>query len=239
MGRPRSISLAQAEPRASIKDWPSDERPREKLLQHGPEALSDTELLAILVRVGTGGDTALDIARNILVRERSLRRLAEKSARELMRVRGIGPAKAVELLAAFELGRRVEAHRDEERTVVRSPEDVSRIMIPRLRHATQEVFLVLMLDSKNGIRGEVEVTKGTLNASLVHPREIYKAAIDHLAASIIVVHNHPSGNPEPSREDLEITRQLSEAGRLVGIPLHDHLIVAGDRYTSLAEMGVL
>jgi DNA repair protein RadC len=156
-----------------------------------------------------------------------------------MCIKGIGQAKAVELLAAFELGRRVETHREEEKVVIHSPEDVARIMIPKLRHATQEVFLVLMLDSKNAMRNEVEVTKGTLNASLVHPREIFRAAIRHLAASIIVVHNHPSGNPEPSREDVEVTKQLRDAGRLVGIPLHDHVIVAGDRYTSMAEQGVL
>jgi DNA repair protein RadC len=151
----------------------------------------------------------------------------------------VGPAKAVGLLAAFELGRRVESSHEEKRVVGRSPEDVARMMIPRLRDASKELFLVLLLDSKNGIRGEVELTRGTLNASLVHPREVYKAAIDRLAASIIVVHNHPSGNPEPSHEDLEITRQLSEAGKIIGIPIHDHIIVAGDTYTSLAERGVV
>ncbi len=225
--------------RASIRDWPPEERPREKLLRRGSGSLSDAELLAILIRAGTGGASAVDIARQVLIGEGNLRRLAQKSAPELMRVKGIGQAKAIELLAAFELGRRVEAWRDEERTVLHSPEDVARLMIPKLRHLTQEVFLVLMLDAKNGVRGEVEVTKGTLNASLVHPREIYRAAISSLAASIIVVHNHPSGNPEPSREDVDVTRQLRDAGRLIGIPLHDHVIVAGDRFTSMAERGVL
>jgi DNA repair protein RadC len=239
MGQPQSASSPRATAHFRIKDWPSEERPREKLIRRGPEALSDAELLAILVRSGTGGASAIDIAREILVEEGSLRRLAQKGAPELMCIKGIGQAKAVELLAAFELGRRVETHRDEEKVVIRSPEDVAGIMIPKLRHATQEVFLVLMLDSKNAMRSEVEVTKGTLNASLVHPREIFRAAIRHLAASIIVVHNHPSGNPEPSREDIEVTKQLRDAGRLVGIPLHDHVIVAGDRYTSMAERGVL
>jgi len=222
-----------------IKDWPADERPREKLLRRGTHALSDAELLAILIRTGTGKETALDLARNILAQQRTLRGIAGKSAVELMRMKGIGEAKAVELLAAFEIGRRLQGMNDEERIVVRSPEDVARFMIPKLRDFTHEVFIVLLLDSKNGVKHEVKLSSGTLNASVVHPREVYKAAIDHLAASLIVVHNHPSGNREPSREDLEITKQLVEAGKIVGIPLHDHLIVAGDGYTSFAERGLL
>jgi DNA repair protein RadC len=156
-----------------------------------------------------------------------------------MRIRGIGPAKAVELIAAFEIGRRMQAEPDEVRPIIRSPEDVARHMVPLLRDRTNEAFFVLLLDAKNALRSKVEITSGTLNASLVHPREVYKVAIDQRAASIIVVHNHPSGNPDPSREDTEVTRQLAEAGRIVGIPLHDHLIVAGDRFTSLAEKGLL
>jgi DNA repair protein RadC len=116
---------------------------------------------------------------------------------------------------------------------------VLRLMQPRMRDLSQELFSVMVLDAKNGVREVLEISRGTLNASLVHPREVFKAAIDHRAASIIVVHNHPSGNPEPSREDVEITAQLADAGRIVGIPLHDHLILAGDRYTSFAERGLL
>ncbi|MBI4535237.1 MAG: DNA repair protein RadC, partial [Ignavibacteriae bacterium] len=122
---------------------------------------------------------------------------------------------------------------------VHSPEDVAKLLIPKLRDRAKEIFMVLLLDSQNGLRKEVELSEGTLNASLVHPREVYKVAIDHLAASIIVAHNHPSGNREPSKEDIEITRQLVEAGKIVGIPLHDHVIVAGDGYTSFAERGLL
>lgn len=242
MEKPASSTEAVEEPRPlsnRIKDWPKDERPREKLLRHGPAALSDSELLALLIRAGTGRETALDLARKILRQERSLRGIASKTPRELMRVKGIGMAKAVELLAAFEIGRRVEASRDGERPVIGEPEDVARIMIPRLRERTTEVFFVLLLDSQNGLKDDVELSRGTLNASLVHPREVFKAAIDGMAASVIVVHNHPSGNREPSREDIEITKQLSEAGRLIGIPLHDHIIIAGDGFTSLAERGLL
>jgi DNA repair protein RadC len=156
-----------------------------------------------------------------------------------MRIRGIGPAKAAELVAAFELGRRAQAEPEEEWPIIRSPEDVARCMVPLLRDRVNEVFFVLLLDAKNALRSQVEISSGTLNASLVHPREVYKAAIDQRAASIVVVHNHPSGNPDPSREDAEVTRQLAEAGRIVGIPLHDHVIVAGDRFTSMAEKGLL
>jgi DNA repair protein RadC len=225
--------------RTRIKDWPADERPREKLLHQGAHALSDAELLAILIRAGTGKLTALDLAKKILSEERTLRGIAGRSAVELMRMKGIGEAKAVELLAAFEIGRRIEGKPDEERLVVRSPEDVAHMMIPKLRDRHSEIFIVLLLDARNGLKREVELSEGTLNASLVHPREVFKPAIDHLAASIIVVHNHPSGNREPSREDLEITKQLVEAGKIIGIPLHDHIIVAGDKYTSLAERGFL
>ncbi|MER3524295.1 MAG: hypothetical protein C4326_09575 [Ignavibacteria bacterium] len=222
---------------AKIKDWPRDERPREKLLKRGADALSDAELLAILIRTGTGRMTALDLARSIITKEKNLLGIAKKSAQELMRLKGIGVAKAVELLAAFELGRRVQGAVPDATPIIRSPEDAARIVLAKLRDKPHEAFLVLLLDAKNGMKHEQELTVGTLNASLVHPREVFKLAIDHRAASVIVAHNHPSGNPEPSAEDIAITRQLVEAGKVVGIPLHDHLIIAGDRFTSLAERG--
>jgi DNA repair protein RadC len=222
-----------------IKDWPPEERPRERLLRLGPGALSDTELLAILIRAGTRERTALDVARSILAEVRTLRGLAARNAQELIRINGVGYAKAVELLAAMEIGRRIEAFEDSARCIIRTPTDVAHRMIPLLRDRPTEVFYVMMLDAKNGLKGEYEISHGTLNASLVHPREVYKAAIDNTAASIVVVHNHPSGNPEPSREDIEITRQLAETGKIIGIPLHDHVIVAGNAYTSLAEKGVV
>jgi DNA repair protein RadC len=223
----------------SVKLWPTEERPREKLLRKGPSALTEVELLALLLRTGTGSATALDVARSLLSTGRTLRALGTRTPGELMRIRGIGPAKAVELMAAFEIGRRAQAEPEVKMPIIRSPEDAARCMIPLLRDRPYEAFFVLLLDAKNALRDSVEITRGTLNASLVHPREVYKVAIDNRAASIIVVHNHPSGNPDPSREDVEVTRQLAEAGRIVGIPLHDHLIVAGDRFTSLAEKGLV
>jgi DNA repair protein RadC len=222
-----------------IKDWPAGERPREKLLARGAEALSDAELLAILIRVGSGKATALDLARKILSDEKHLRGVAGKTAQELMRLKGIGEAKAVELLAAFEIGRRVQAHNGGEKFVVTSPDLVAQRMIPRLRDKKSEAFWVLLLDVRNCLIHEEELTTGTLNASLVHPREVFKVAIDRVAASVIAVHNHPSGLAEPSQEDLNVTRQLAEAGRVIGIPLHDHVIVAGDSYVSFAERGLL
>lgn len=230
--------MQQRSSRPSIKQWPPDERPREKLLNHGAKVLSDSELLAILLGSGHGADNAVDLARRILTDSGSLRRAASKNPEELIRIKGIGRAKAVALVAAFELGRRVQGETMEEVAIIRSPGDVAAVMIPRLRDASCEKFHVLILDSKNGLIRNVELTSGTLNASLVHPREVFKTAIDHRAASVIVVHNHPSGNKEPSREDLEITRQLAETGKIVGIPLHDHIIIAGNDYTSLAERGI-
>ena len=225
--------------RTSIKEWPADERPREKLLKLGSGALADAELLAILIRTGVGKSSAVDLAKGILQEGKSLYGIASRSATELMRMKGIGNAKAVELLAAFEIGRRVEACKHEEKLIVKSPDDVARFMIPKLRHLSNEEFYVLVLDAHNGLREEIRLTSGTLNASLVHPREVFKVAIDHRAAAVIVVHNHPSGNLEPSREDIEITRQLADAGKIIGIPLHDHVIVAGGGFTSLAERGLI
>jgi len=230
--------MQQGSSRPSIKQWPRDERPREKLLNHGPEVLSDSELLAIVIRSGSGASNAIDLARTILSDSGSLRRAASRNAEELVRIKGIGRVKAVAVVAAFELGRRVQGEIPEQVAIIRSPEDVAAVMIPRLRDASCEKFHVLILDSKNGLVRNIELTSGTLNASLVHPREVFKTAIDHRAASVIVVHNHPSGNKEPSREDLEITRQLAETGKIVGIPLHDHIIIAGNEYTSLAERGI-
>jgi DNA repair protein RadC len=223
----------------AIREWLPEDRPREKLLLRGPQALTEAELLALILRIGTPGWSALDLARNILLEAGSLGGLAACSAREIMRMHGVGPAKAAELSAAFEIGRRVEAGLGKRRTVVKGPADVARIMVPTLRDRRQEVFHVLALDSSNAVTANIELSRGTLNASLVHPREVFKTAIDHRAAAIIVVHNHPSGNPEPSPEDLAVTRQLAEAGKLLGIPVHDHVIVAASAWTSLAEQGLL
>ena len=222
-----------------IKDWPESERPREKLLKRGVDALSDAELLAILIGSGTGKVTAVDLAKRLLVEHKSLRELAGMSVADLQKFKGIGSARAVSIISAFELGRRLHTREDEKLGAVKSPDDVAGRYIPKLRDLKKEIFYVLLLNSANVIIKEVELTRGTLNASLVHPREVFKAAIDGLAASIILVHNHPSGNRTPSSEDIALTKQIVEAGKVVGIPVHDHIIVAGGSYTSFAEENLL
>ena len=223
----------------AIQSWPLGERPRERMIRLGPQALSDSELVAILLRTGMKGKSAMDISRSLLIHSRSLRELSRMTPSDLTRMEGIGEAKAAELLAAVEIGRRVQASSDEERPVLRSPDDAARRLIPYLRDREKESFVVLVLDAQNALRNLSEVSSGTLNASLVHPREVFKVAIKNSAAAILVAHNHPSGNPEPSSEDIEITRQLVESGRILGIPLHDHLIIAGNTFTSLAERGLI
>jgi DNA repair protein RadC len=208
-------------------------------MEKGPGALSDTELLALLIRSGAGPRNAVDVARTMLAGGRTLRQLASSSVGELRRFPGLGVAKAAGVVAAFELGRRTQAEPARRNESVRTPDDVAARMIPRLGGLRVEVFIVLLLDTRNAVTAELELFRGTLNASLVHPREVFKAAIDALAAGIIAVHNHPSGDPEPSAEDIEITRQLARTGSIVGIPLHDHLIVAADRCISLASRGLV
>jgi len=225
--------------RARIKDWPKGERPREKLIRKGSDSLSDAELLAILLRNGTRDGTAVDVAKSILSANGSLERLASRSFAELRRHRGMGEVKAVSILAAFELGRRSAVRSTGGRTLVRSPEDVARIFQPLFRDLKQEVFKVLLLDSANHLLRDVKVSEGILNSSLVHPREVFRQAIIEPAASVILLHNHPSGNPEPSSEDLQITRQLVEAGKIMGIPVHDHVIISPSSFTSFAERGLI
>jgi DNA repair protein RadC len=222
-----------------VRDLPLDDRPREKLLRLGPANLTDAELLALILRTGMGGGSALDLARDLLRRYGSLGGVARVMPAELLRIKGLGPAKVAGLSAALELSRRRASESEIATPLLTGPEDVARHLVPRLRDLPWEVFILVILDSRNALRKQIELSRGSLNASIVHPREVFKAAIDERAAGIIVAHNHPSGNAEPSREDLDLTRQLVESGKILGIPLHDHIIVAGDRFTSLAERGVL
>jgi DNA repair protein RadC len=222
-----------------ITEWPLEERPREKLMRNGADSLSNAELLAILLRTGTGKITAVDIGKILLKQYLSLDRLAKRSYTELQKFKGVGLTKAISLSAAFELGRRSAIEQNKERITISSPEDVVTLYSPLLRDAQQEIFKVLLLDSANHLLGDKLITTGILNSSLVHPREVFKHAIIESAASIIIFHNHPSGNPEPSADDIQITRQISEAGKILGIPLHDHIILAREKYASFAEKGLL
>lgn len=222
-----------------ITRWPKNERPRERLLQHGPQHLTEAELLGILVGKGTRKKTAIDIARELLDQYESLQKLFSRSPSELTTVKGIGSAKAAILSAAFELVRRVQSQKISERASFKRSSDVANHYLPLMRDLRKEVFKVLLLTRANRLIKEVLISEGTLDASIVHPRDVFKEALLEPAAGVILIHNHPSGNPSPSEEDLRITKQLVEAGRLLGIRVYDHIILAGESYRSLADEGLI
>ncbi|MCC7439687.1 MAG: DNA repair protein RadC [Armatimonadetes bacterium] len=221
----------------TVKDWQPSEQPRERLMNLGALALSDAELLAILLRTGRQGEDVLQLSRRLVNSFSNLTELSRRDYRELQNITGIGPTKAVTLAAAFELGRRVKSAAFTSRPTITSPADAAGFIGPRLRDLQKEQFHVLMLNTANQVIRTEMVSEGNLNSSIVHPREVFRTAIIESAAAIIGVHNHPSGNPTPSREDINITRQLVEAGKIIGITFHDHLIIAGEEYVSLAEQG--
>ena len=222
-----------------IKRWPKEERPRERLLQQGSRHLTEPELLGILLGKGTKERTAIDVARQLLERYESLQGLFGRSPSELMKIKGIGAAKAATLSAAFELVRRLESKKLSSKPTFRKASDVAAYYIPLFRDLKKEVFKVLLLNRANRLIKEVLVSEGTLDASIVHPRDVFREAILESAASVILIHNHPSGNPSPSDEDLRMTRQLVEAGRLLGIKVYDHVILAGEDYRGLADEGLM
>ena len=225
----------------TLKDLPQDERPRERMARLGPPALSNAELLAILLRTGTKTESALELAQRVLGAGREentgLHALARASVGELATLKGIGLAKACQLLAAVEIGRRITGS-VEERPVIKGPGDASLLVMENLRHLEQEHFQVILLNIKNQVLGIEQVFVGGLASSPVHPREVFKSAIRKSAAGIILVHNHPSGDPSPSREDVEVTKRLTEAGRLLGIEVLDHLVIGDNKYVSLREKGI-
>jgi len=227
-------------PRFRIKEWPGPERPRERLQSAGAAALSLRELLGILIGSGTEGRSAVEVAGDLLKSaDGSLRRLASAPPTELQRVRGVGPAVAARLSAALELGRRLAREGPSDRVRIRGPADVYERCAPSMRDALQEQFRVLLLNTQHAVIREVVVTQGILDASVVHPREVFRPAIVESAAAVILVHNHPSGDPTPSPEDREVTHQLVAAGRILGIPVLDHVIIGDARYVSLVEAGVM
>lgn len=214
------------------------DRPRERLDSLGPEALSDAELVALLLRTGSCGRDALSVASGLLRRHGGLEGLARAGVREL-RVSGIGPAKGATVGACLEIGRRLATLRLPAGAAIRGPEDVYRHFHPRLRFAVCERFAVLLLDGRHRLMSESVISQGTLTASLVHPREVFRPALREAAAALILVHNHPSGDPTPSAEDRQVTARLARAGEILGVRVLDHVVVAERGYCSLREEGAL
>ena len=223
-----------------VRSLPEEERPRERLRRLGPDALTTRELLALLVGSGGTGGSALDVADRLLERvDSSLSRMAAIPPGALEHLPGVGAATAARVQAGLELGRRVRHAHAPFRPRIRGPEDVFELLAPRLRDLQQEEFIALLLNAQHRLIREVRVTRGILDASLVHPREVFKAAVVESASGVILVHNHPSGDPAPSLEDRAVTRQMAMAGRSLGIPVLDHVVVGHGRFVSLAAQGEL
>lgn len=222
-----------------INELPSTEKPRERLMHAGAAALSDSELLAILLNTGHKGYSSIDIANELLRLSEGVKQLKLWSLDELIRVKGIGYYKAIILKAAFELGERIHSGCVREQIKITKPADVANYMMGRMQHLTQEVFVVLFLNSKNVIIKERTLFKGTLNASVVHPREIFSEAVRCSAHAMIVLHNHPSGDVTPSKEDITTTERLIACGHVMGIALLDHIIIGDNAFISLTEAGYI
>lgn len=224
----------------AMRELPVTERPRERLRAHGTQALSTVELLAILLGSGWEGASAVDVARDVLATAGgSLRRLAARPIGSLTAVRGVGGVRAGVVHAALELGRRMVAEQRDDGIPLREPRDVFAAFAGRLEDAPVEEFHVATLDAQHRMERDILVTRGILNSSLVHPREVFRQAIAENAFAVVLVHNHPSGDPTPSADDRAITSQLVAAGRLLGIEVLDHVIVGRGRFTSFAERGIL
>lgn len=226
----------------SIKEWPQDERPREKMLKQGAASLTDAELLALIIRSGDPStkQSAIDLGREIITTFGSnLRELGNADIAQIMEIKGMGLAKAAGIKAAFTLAARFQARKLERFDRFTSPQQVFDYFHHEFRDSRKEYFLILLLDGKNRIIRRVQVSEGSLNQSIVHPREVFNPAVKESAAAVILVHNHPTGDPTPSSEDIAITRRLREAGEIMGIKVLDHIIVGDGEYLSFVERGLL
>lgn len=225
----------------TIKDWPEADRPREKLLAKGSHSLTETELLAIILRNGnaSSGESAIDQARFLLNQFGGLKGIDEASASEIVAIKGIGPAKVAQLKACLEIGKRIGSQKWETGQPLQSAEDVYHHFRENLGREKRELFYVVLLNNKNRKMREVKVSEGSLTAALVHPREVYNPVIRDSAAGVIFVHNHPSGDPAPSPEDIDITKRLKEVGDVMGVRVLDHVVIGHDRYFSFNERGML
>ena len=222
----------------TIRDLPRAERPRERLQKHGAEALSSQELIALLLGRGIKGESVMVTAQRLLSAFGNIKNLSEASIEELSAIKGIGLAKAAQIKSAFELARRKDDN-DYAKISVKSHQDVVKLVREKLKDKKKEHFLILCLDTKNNLKKISTVSTGTLDTNLVHPREVFKEAFQSLASSIILVHNHPSGNPEPSEADMEITKRILETGKIVGIDVLDHIIIADNKSFSFKEKGLV
>ncbi len=221
-----------------LLELPREERPRERMARLGPAALSDRELLATLIGTGARGVSALDVASELLGND-GLHALAARSMGELEGTRGLGRAKAARLMAALELGARVASRAGGPTPALQSPQEAARYLLPRYSARPVETFGLLALDARHRLRREAVISVGCLTASLVHPREVFQEAVVSRAAALVLIHNHPSGDPEPSAEDLALTRRLAAAGSLMGIEVLDHLVLGAGRFVSLKQRGQL
>jgi DNA repair protein RadC len=223
-----------------VKELPLEDRPREKLLLRGPHNLSDAELIAILLRTGKKGQSVVSIAQEIISKEKNLVSLASKTPAALQNIGGIGKDKSATLSAAFEIARRIlQQQKYLSNKKISTPKDIAEEFIPLLLNETKEQFIVVCLNTANKIIRKEVISIGNLNSSIVHPREVFKVAVENNAASIILIHNHPSGNPEPSKEDISITKKLVEAGKIMDIMIVDHIIIAGNSYTSFVDRRII
>lgn len=229
----------ELEQKLMIRDVHIADRPRERLIRQGAASLSNQELIAILLRTGTKEASVLVLANRILSSFDKIQDLKDATIEEMTEVKGVGQAKAVQLLAAVEIGKRLYRKHSEGRYVIRSPEDAAAYLMTDMASLNQEHFVALFLNVKNEVLHKQTVFIGSLNSSIVHPREIFREAVKRSAASIIVAHNHPSGNPSPSPEDIEVTKRLLEAGSIMGIDVLDHVIIGDHSFISLKEKGYM
>lgn len=222
-----------------IADMAPDSRPRERLERAGPESLTNPELLAILFRTGTQQRNAVQVAEDVFKSIGNLSHLANASLEQLASVPGVGRVKAIEVKAAFELAKRLAATSEEAKPLVRSPADVAQMVMAELRYEVREHLEILVLDARNQVRTRRRISTGTLTESLVHPREVFSEALRFSAASIILIHNHPSGDPDPSPDDVATTKRLVEGGKVLGIDVLDHIIIGDGRWASLKQLNLM
>jgi len=220
---------------SGIATWSEDDRPREKLFRLGAKHLSDSELLAVILRIGVEGKSAIDLGQEIKARFKTWRNMADVDIAEWKQIKGLGITKISQILAAIEIGQRIQSEKSKQDVLIKDAKQLAEIFLPRMRDEKKESFWVVLLDGKNKIKDEMELAKGTVNEVSTYAREVLMTVLRGAAASFAIIHNHPSGNPEPSNNDLQLTRELVFAGQALKIKVQDHLIIGDDRYYSFAE----